>query len=183
MDRRVQKTRKAILSAFEGLLAEKRYEQITVQNIIDRADIGRSTFYAHFETRDDLLRYTCQELFAHVFDGHPASEISHDFSGEKDSVEILLTHILYHLRDDRARYMRIFSCESADLFWRYFQSQFETFISRYGTREDAARKNVPEDYCMDYYCSSYIESVKWWFRSGLKIAPEELTAYFVRVTG
>ena len=38
MDRRVQKTRKAILSAFEELLAEKRYEQITVQNLIDRAE-------------------------------------------------------------------------------------------------------------------------------------------------
>lgn len=42
---------------------------------------------------------------------------------------------------------------------------------------------VPEDYYMDYYCSSFIESVKWWFRTGLKIAPEELTGYFVRVTG
>ena len=183
MDRRVQKTRKAILSAFEELLAEKRYEQITVQNIIDRADIGRSTFYAHFETKDDLLKNTCQELFAHVFDGHPASETSHDFSEEADTIETMLTHILYHLRDDRARYTRIFSCESADLFWRYFQSQFEIFLGRYGTRDGAARKKVPEDYYMDYYCSSFIESVKWWFRTGLKIAPEELTGYFVRVTG
>ncbi|MBE6007548.1 MAG: TetR/AcrR family transcriptional regulator C-terminal domain-containing protein [Lachnospiraceae bacterium] len=183
MDRRIQKTRKAILSAFEELLSEKRYEQITVQNLIDRADIGRSTFYAHFETKDDLLKYTCQELFAHVFDGHPDSEVSHDFSGEKDTVESMLTHILYHLRDDRSRYTRIFSCESADLFWRYFQSQFETLIGRYGTRDTAARKKVPEDFYLDYYCSSYIESVKWWFRTGLKAAPEELTGFFMRVTG
>ncbi len=181
MDRRIQKTRGAILSAFESLLAEKKYEQITVQEIIDRADIGRSTFYAHFETKDDLLKYTCQELFEHVFAEHPASEGSHDFSGETITADIMLTHIFYHLKDDRMRYQRIFSCESADLFWKYFQFQFGILMRRNGTGDAALAKNVPEDYYMNFYCSAYIESVKWWFQNGLQILPEELAAYFKRV--
>ena len=182
MDRRIQKTRTAILNAFERLLAEKRYEQITVRDIIDEADIGRSTFYAHFETKDDLLKYTCRELFEHIFDEHPASETSHDFSGEAGSPETMLTHILYHLKDDRARYMRIFSCESADIFWRYFRSQLEDLVGRSGIRRRAADLRVPEDYYMNFYCSAYIESVKWWFHHGLKAAPEELASCFERVT-
>lgn len=54
-DRRVGRTRNQLSSSLLGLLQTTPWKKITVQNIIDRADVGRSTFYSHFETKFDLL--------------------------------------------------------------------------------------------------------------------------------
>jgi AcrR family transcriptional regulator len=54
-DRRVGKTQRALKEALTGLILEKGYEAVTVQDVIDRADVGRSTFYAHYIDKDELL--------------------------------------------------------------------------------------------------------------------------------
>ncbi len=53
--RRVRRTREALIGALVPLVLEKRYAAITVQDLLDRADVGRSTFYAHYRGKDDLL--------------------------------------------------------------------------------------------------------------------------------
>lgn len=54
-DRRVQRTRELLRGALFALIREKGFEALTVQNIIDRANVGRATFYAHFDNKEDLL--------------------------------------------------------------------------------------------------------------------------------
>ena len=55
MDRRVQRTRDVLHQALISLMIQKGYEIITVQDIIDEANVGRSTFYAHYTSKGDLL--------------------------------------------------------------------------------------------------------------------------------
>ncbi len=55
-DRRSQRTQQALMDALISLLAVKRYDEISINEIIDRANVGRSTFYAHYQAKDDLLK-------------------------------------------------------------------------------------------------------------------------------
>src|SRR5688572_29080610 len=54
-DRRVTRTRRLLQDALVALVLEKGYEAVTVQEVLDRADVGRATFYAHFANREALL--------------------------------------------------------------------------------------------------------------------------------
>lgn len=66
MDRRTEKTRQAIIDAFVKLTNKSGYEKISVKDIIQEANVGRSTFYDHFETKDELARAICYALFEHI---------------------------------------------------------------------------------------------------------------------
>jgi AcrR family transcriptional regulator len=63
-DRRVERTQQLIQRAFRSLLEEKGFEGLTVQQIIDRANVGRATFYAHYENKDELFASGFEELRA-----------------------------------------------------------------------------------------------------------------------
>src|SRR6266566_58483 len=66
MDRRVQRTQDVLHQALISLMVEKGYEVITVQDIIDRANVGRSTFYTHYVGKQDLLRRGLKNLSKHL---------------------------------------------------------------------------------------------------------------------
>ena len=182
MDRRQQKTRAAIFDALAQLLCEKQFHQITVQEIIDEANVGRSTFYYHFETKDHLLRELCTDVFSHVFSDSLTSEKTHDFSASSGSAEEMVTHLLYHLRDDKRNIPGILSCESGELFLRYLREYLHRFFSisllpALETKE--ALGQIPQDFLLHHLSCSFIGMVQWWFAQGLSHTPEEMAAWFL----
>lgn len=68
LDRRTQRTRKAISDAFVGLIFTRRYSAIRTADIIEAADVGRSTFYEHFRNKDDVLVAVMEPLFIPLAD-------------------------------------------------------------------------------------------------------------------
>jgi len=177
MDRRQKKTRDAIFKAFTALLESKSYSGITVQDIIDEADIGRSTFYAHFGTKDDLLREMCAEIFDHVFSDGVPHEKTHDFSGEAVTIGQRLTHMLYHFVDSRHYIKGILSRESGDLFMFYFKQRLNEVFADLTPALDG----VSDQYVLNHMVSSFAETVRWWIRDNPAYKPEEVVAFYLAV--
>lgn len=178
MDRRQQKTRQAIFLAFSSLLERKNFGNITVQEIIDEANVGRSTFYAHFETKDSLLKAMCTDIFQHVFSEELRKESSHDFSRAGHDFEKEITHILYHLQDNRKNIKGLLSCESGDIFMGYFKGYLKQAFSEYIS---GGKCHVPDEYLLNHAVCSFCETVRWWLSKHEQYTPEEMAGFFMEV--
>ena len=180
MDRRQQKTRKAIFTALGMLLERKRFEHITVQEIIDEANIGRSTFYAHFETKDELLKVMCTDIFYHVFTAALPKEQELECAGRRVNLELKLGHILYHLRESEISLKRILTGESGDRFMGYLKGYLKELFGQYLDEFDT---RIPTDFLLHHLSGSFAETVRWWMAEDMKQEPEEVAAYYMAAIG
>ena len=67
-DRRVEKTRNAIINAFKEMIIEKDFNEITIKELAERANINRKTFYLHYESMEEILFDVTVELSEQVFE-------------------------------------------------------------------------------------------------------------------
>lgn len=179
MDRRQQKTRTAIFTAFSALLAQKSYNKITVQEIIDTANVGRTTFYAHFETKDDLLKALCEELFGHIISSAMDCTHTHGLYSEKDAPESMFCHLLQHLQENDNNICGLLSCESSEIFLRYFRESLNKLVqNQFVSQNRTMNTEVPQDFLVNHISGSFVEMVLWWLRGRMKQIPEELDQYF-----
>ncbi|HBV50842.1 MAG TPA: TetR family transcriptional regulator [Clostridiales bacterium] len=182
MDRRQRKTRAAIFKAFTKLLSEKKYNQITVQEIIDEADVGRTTFYSHFETKDLLLKELCEELFGHIIDTAMGLPHGHSHTSYGKASDPVFLHLFQHLEKNDRNILELLSSRNNDLFLGYFKSSLrKLIISQYAEKGRLRNPALPEDYLVNHISSSFVETVSWWIARKRKEAPETITEYFLAV--
>ena len=180
MDRRQQKTRNAIFQAFNRLLEEKHFHNITVQEILNEANVGRSTFYSHFETKDELLKEMCTDIFDHIFSHELCSETSHDFSSSDHGLQEKITHLLYHLKDNKGNVLGVLAGESGELFMRYFKEYLVTMFEQY---PKSIKPDVPRELSLNHLVGSFAETVKWWIGTRMEMSPEKLADYYLKLIG
>lgn len=166
-------------SAFTSLLAEKSYSKITVQEIIDAANVGRTTFYAHFETKDDLLKELCEELFGHIIGSAMDCTHTHGLYSDGSAPESVFCHLLQHLQENDRNIIALLSCESSAMFLRFFKDSLNELVrSQFINQNRKANTDIPEDFLINHFSGSFVEMVLWWIRGHRKQTPEDLDRYF-----
>ena len=182
MDRRQQKTRAAIFEAFERLLSQKKYSKITIKDIIDEANVGRTTFYEHFETKDALLSEMCSHLFHHIFSTDSDQDNHHNFPLSHGDSRTVVTHILYHLQEGSQSMLRLMTGESSETFLFYFRRYLNEMVLPFLTNGmEQKNEKVPESFLDNHITGSFLNMVQWWVSGGMKQRPEELADYFMAV--
>ena len=182
LDRRQRKSREAIFGAFTDLLAKKDFSQITVGEIIEKADVGRATFYAHFETKESLLQAFCEELFCHIFDtaGDAGQTHRHIFACE--GADSVFLHLFQHLQKNDNNILRLLTSQNNELFLKYFRGNLEVLIEdQLPLFENRKHTSIPEAFWKNHIVSVFVETLKWWLNSGMRESPEEITEYFLKI--
>lgn len=179
MDRRQRKTREAIFSALIALLSKKDFGQITVGEIIEQADIGRATFYSHFETKDYLLKELCEELFCHIFDSMNEEHAEHHHIFDCDAPDSVFLHLFQHLQKNDNKILELLSSQNNELFLRYFKINLQKLVaSQLSTFKARKTEKLPEGFWINHIASTFVETVRWWIDNGMKESPETITEYF-----
>lgn len=179
MDRRQRKSREAIFRAFEELLKKRDFAHITVGDIIEKADVGRATFYAHFETKEFLLKELCGELFCHIFDTEDENGDSHRHIFDCDGTEDVFLHLFTHIKNNDNNLLSLLSSSNNEIFFEYFKANLlKLAASRLHLLKGREAEMLPEDFKINHIASVFVEVLKWWVDTGLKESVEEITKYF-----
>ena len=182
MDRRQRKTREAIFKAFTELLSKKNFEKITVGEIIEAADVGRATFYSHFETKDYLLKEFCEELFCHIFDREKEEGEGHRHIFRCDGSDSVFLHLVKHLQKNDNNILVLLSSKNNELFLKYFRTSLEKLVESHLALFEARKgSKLPEPFWKNHISSTFVETIRWWIQNGRRESPEVITEYFFEV--
>lgn len=177
MDRRQRKTREAIFQALTALLAKKEFSQITVSEIIEKADVGRATFYAHFETKDFLLKELCEELFCHIFDAVQPDNNTHKHIFDCEAPDSVFLHLAQHLQNNDNQILELLASPNNELFMQYFKKN----LKRLASFIEKKNATLPDDFWAHHVATTFVETMKWWIDNGMQESSEEITEYFFKV--
>ena len=178
-DRRVQRTRRALHEALMELVLEKRYDKITVQDIIDRADVGRLTFYAHFLDKDDLLVQGLA-MFSDHLEAHIETYSHHEL--QPDHVLHSLT-FFRHADMHHDLYKAMQEGGGADVIIdaarRHLSADIENHLAALFPNGNEVK--IPATVITNFLAGAMLSVLLWWLNEDRPCSPEEIDVMFQRL--
>lgn len=179
-DRRVQRTHRLLHHALMSLIAEKKYELITVQEVLDRADVGRSTFYTHFRDKEELL----VEGFQH-FKNRLASAQASSAAAPRKSYERIIGFSLAmfeHVSEYRRVLRALLDSNGETVVRRHLHSALAGVIQPEVKAQLQERVSghcpVSPELLTHFLVSTYVSVLTWWLNSKTPISSKAIDAAY-----
>lgn len=175
-DRRSNRTRAALITALIELLDSAHYDQITVQDIVDRADVGRSTFYAHFEDKDHLLNAGFETMLDQLVEYLVFDE---DRAEPCFDVTMLFQHGQGHF----SLYRALIRGSGFDVLtsrgYEALSHRIELRLS--GGKAGPVQPPVPLAIVAHSTAGSLLILLKWWLDHRMPYSPQQMNDYFQKL--
>ena len=178
-DRRVERTRELLLNALVSLLMERGYEKLTIQNLLDRAGVGRATFYAHFQSKEELLSCSIARMRTGLIGQWKPAATSR---GKPPERLFFTLPFFQHLESHRRIYHATIGRESEWTVELHMQRMLRELV-----REDLFRHHKGQasaaalDLAIRYVVGALWAITIWWMESKKPLPPEEINQIFQRL--
>ena len=204
IDRRSRRTRRMLKEAFFALVLEKGYDGVTIEDITDRADLGRTTFYLHYRDKEELLLESivaiAEELIARlppeawrigdgddggrpveIGDGTPAAA-SPSSEAVFDAIHVVFQHAAENIHLYRV-FLRGEGARQAQhrLHVIISQKAAELINERVQAVELALQPSLPLDVFCSYFAGALLATITWWLETSAPYSPEQMADMFRRL--
>ena len=175
-DRRVQRTRALLQDALMALMVERGYEATTVQDIIDRANVGRATFYAHFADKKTLLASRLEDLRATLLKRQREAAASGDV-GEFSFSRAMLEHAAAGLPLWRA----LAGSESGAFVLRRIQEMLADLVRTDLAALGMSRPSSHREMLVGHVTGAFMGTMTWWLDDGARLSPADVDESFRKI--
>jgi AcrR family transcriptional regulator len=176
MDARVQRTRDALGDALIALMQEKPFETITVQDVLDRAHVSRSTFYTHYSDKDDLLMSDAEEFFEHL-------SLVLSVRGDQSDRVFPAKEFFAHLADVQPFFKALVKSgkfqENMELARGHFARGIERRLAELPRGKSIPANELPA--IAFTHAGALLSLLTWWIDKGMREPPEKMDELFHRM--
>jgi AcrR family transcriptional regulator len=162
-DRRINRTRRQLADAFIQLCLERDYEQLTLRDLTERADIGYATFFRHYSDKESLLNAILEESI---------STLISSVNALSDQPELMMTTLFKQLLEQPERYqMLVKTRHISHLLERVMTIGSAMFIEQFAHQLKA---NIPPDLAARHVIGAVINLIEWWLEPSNRIDPKRM---------
>jgi AcrR family transcriptional regulator len=171
-DRRSQRTRHLLSEALVELIREKGYDSITVSDIIQRANVGRSTFYAHYRDKDDLFVGEMDRVIEVLGQRVP---------DEQETLLFPSLGLFRHVGEEYELYKALVWTPGIDLLIKHMQKLLSQRI-KLGLERSGQSYDLPLPILANFIAGNFLTLLKWWLENKRIYSPEQMDEIFKKLT-
>src|SRR6266481_2898212 len=181
IDRRSLRTKAMLQHALNSLIHKKDYEAITIKDICDAANVGRSTFYAHYTSKDDLKRRGFEKLRKELLDRQREAQAAPGDIKDR-SLGFSLT-MFEHAHDHVDHYRALVGGRGGTVSLGQIRQILSDLVrdELAATMDKNSADVVPRELVVQYVVGAFMAVMTWWLDGGAKLPPKRIDAMFRRL--